>query len=92
MGEWPWMQPRVLEFLSSIGIEIRGDGTCEDDGIAEFARRYPIKGRRCGGKRRGCIEVVVDKFNDIKVANKSLQRAKKSRSPLNVICEVKNVL
>ena len=48
MSGWSWMNPRVLRFLSSIGIEMQGDGTCDYDGIAEFARRYPIHGRRCG--------------------------------------------
>jgi len=66
------MKPRVLEFLSSIGIEIRGDGTCDDDGIAELARRYPIKGRRCGRKLRGCVEVQIDEYDKITFANKSL--------------------
>ena len=66
-----WMQPRVIEFLSSIGIEILGDGTCDHDGIKEFAKRYPIKGRRCGGKWRGCLEVEVDEFDIIKLANQS---------------------
>lgn len=61
MGGWSWMQPRVLKFLQSIGIDIRGDG------IAEFARRYPIKGRRCGGKLRGCIEVKIDEFDEITI-------------------------
>ena len=67
------MQPRVLGFLSSIGIEIPGDGTCDDDGIAEFTRRYPIKGRRCGGKLRGCLEIEIDEFDEIKLANKALE-------------------
>ena len=59
------MQPKVLKFLSSIGIEIKSDGTCDDDGIAEFARRYPIHGRCCGGKKRGCVEVEIDEFDEI---------------------------
>ena len=69
MGGWSWMQPRVLKFLSSIGIEIQGDGTCDYDGIAEFARQYPIHGRRCGGKKRGCIEIEIDEFDEIRLAN-----------------------
>jgi hypothetical protein len=67
------MEPRVLRFLSSIGIEIQGDGTCDYDGIAEFARRYPIKGRRCGGKLRGCIEIEIDKYDEVKLANQALE-------------------
>lgn len=73
MSGWSWMQPRVLKFLSSIGIDIRGDGTCDDDGIAEFAKRYPIKGRRCGGKRRGCLEVEIDDNDEIKLANQQIE-------------------
>lgn len=76
-GSWGWIRLRgyswrrdgVLKFLLSIGIEIKGDGTCDDDGIAEFARRYPIKGRRCGGKWRGCLEVEIDEFYEIKLVN-----------------------
>jgi len=68
MRSWSW-QPGVLRFLSSIGIEISGDGTCDHDGIAEFARRYPINGRRCGGKLRGCLKIEIDEFGEIKLAN-----------------------
>ena len=59
MSGWPGIQPRVIKILSSIGIEITGDGSCDDDGIAEFAKRYPIKGRRCGGQFRGCLEIEL---------------------------------
>ena len=70
-GRWGWIRrPRehteTMSLLSSIGITITGDGTCDDDGIAEFARRYPIKGRRCGGKLRGCLEIEIDEFDEIK--------------------------
>ena len=75
-GGWGWIRQvrehPVMGFLKSIGITIRGDGTCDDDGIAAFAIRYPINGRRSGGKRRGCIEVEVDDFRKIKMANQSL--------------------
>lgn len=53
------------DFLKSIGITIKGDGTCDDDGIAEFANRYPFKGRKCGGKPRGCLEVIVNEFGGL---------------------------
>ena len=60
-GGWGWIrrvhEHPVKDFLLSIGITIKGDGTCDYDGIAEFARRYPVKGRRCGGRLRGCIEI-----------------------------------
>ncbi|HEA67791.1 MAG TPA: hypothetical protein ENI07_13355 [Desulfobacterales bacterium] len=76
-GSWGWIRRvrgiygdpdhPVKFFLSSIGITIRGDGTCDDDGIAEFATQYPIEGRRAGGKLRGCIGVDVDEFGKIKM-------------------------
>jgi len=75
---WSWMQDPVYRFLLSIGIEIHGDGTCDYDGIAEFARRYPIRGRRCGRKLRGCIEVEIDEFDEIHLANQSLNPTKEN--------------
>lgn len=72
-GGWGWIRNssftrefRAIPFLKTLGITIEGDGTCDHDGVAEIARRYPIKGRRCGGKRRGCIEVDVDEWGNIK--------------------------
>ena len=69
-GTWgwirrPWENEPVMSFLSSLNISMSWDGTCEDDGIAEFARRYPIKGRRAGGRYRGCIAVEVDEIGGI---------------------------
>ena len=77
-GGWGWIrrfreQQPVMSFLASVGITIRGDGSCDDDGIAEIAKRYPIMGRRAGGKYRGCIEVEIDEFGKIKMANQSIQ-------------------
>jgi hypothetical protein len=40
-----------------MGITIKGDGTCDDDGVAELARRFPLKGKKCGGKIRGGVEI-----------------------------------
>ena len=63
-GGWGWIrdvrQQPVTDFLSSIGITITGDGTCNYDGIAQLASRYPIKGSRVGGTIRGCIEVEAE--------------------------------
>ncbi len=74
-GRWGWIRtPQMKPELESLGINIKGDGTCDDDGIAEFARRYPIKGRRCGGKLRGCIEVDISKNGEIKMANEDKPR------------------
>ncbi|GAG99174.1 unnamed protein product [marine sediment metagenome] len=81
-GGWGWIRrvcedSTVMALLSSIGITISGDGTCDDGGIAELARQYPVKGRRCGGKLRGCIEVEVGEFGKIEVANKAIHRTPK---------------
>jgi len=70
-GGWGWLSQirensQVTSFFSSIGIIITGDGTCDGDGIAEFAGRFPIEGRRCGGKLRGGIEVDVGEYGEIK--------------------------
>ncbi len=77
-GGWGWIRKvhehPVLEFLSSIGITIKGDGTCDDDGVAAFAMRYPVKGPRAGGKYRGCIEVEIDEFGEIEMANPSIHQ------------------
>ena len=65
-GGWGWIRhigkysTAADPVLKELGIMIRGDGTCDDDGIAEMARRYPIPRERIGGKPRGCIEVIVD--------------------------------
>jgi len=62
-GGWGWIRrpykdDDITEFLLSLGIIIRGDGTCDDDGIAEFAKLFPLKGKKCGGKTRGGVEVI----------------------------------
>ena len=68
---WGWIRSpqlklEIVSFLESLGIKIEGDGTSYYDGIAEIARRYPIKkGRRCGGEYRGCLEVDVDEDGEI---------------------------
>lgn len=69
-GEWGWIRrPRenreLVRFLGSLEIEIRGDGTCDDDGLAEVARRFPIARQRIGGKRRGCIPVLVGRWGEL---------------------------
>lgn len=62
-GSWGWIRrPEedefVQDYLGSLGITIRGDGTCDDDGIAQFARQFPLPRQRVGGKCRGCKEVI----------------------------------
>lgn len=79
---WGWIrrihEHPVESFLSSLGITIRGDGTCDDDGIAEFAMKYPIKGRRCGGRLRGCLKIEIDNSGEIEMANQSLDSDRES--------------
>jgi hypothetical protein len=61
-GSWGWIRsrdhwllPSIHALLATMGIVMRprGDGTCDDDGYAEFARRHPL------GDGRGGIAVVV---------------------------------
>ena len=64
-GYWGWIRWRgkrdgahpFQSILNALGISIRGDGTCNDDGYAEIAKRFPIPRHRIGGKPRGCIEI-----------------------------------
>ena len=63
-GGWGWIRrprenERIKEFLLSLGIIFKGDGTCDDDGIAEFAKLFQIKGKKCGGKMRGGVEINI---------------------------------
>ena len=79
-GGWGWIrrvhEHPVMKFLSSIGIIIVGDGTCDDDGIAEFAKRYPVKGRKAGDKTRGCIAVEIDDFGAMSFSKKIENKTK----------------
>lgn len=75
-GEWGWIRGfgrrdsngPVRKFLASLGIQIRGDGTCDNDGIAEFAKRFSLGRQRIGGKPRGCLEVTVGEWGEIELA------------------------
>lgn len=66
-GGWGWIRRldgptnigRVL--LRQVGIEIRGDGTCDDQGLQGFAERFAT-GEIIGGKPRGCLPVVDGKL------------------------------
>lgn len=75
-GGWGWIRsigryPHCAEgVLRELGIVIRGDGTCDDDGIAEIARRFPIPRQRIGGKPRGCIEVLVNEEGQLRLPNR----------------------
>lgn len=63
-GSWGWIRrPRedetITKFLAALGIFITGDGTCDNDGIAKFAKLFPLKGKKCGGKIRGGVRINI---------------------------------
>jgi len=73
-GGWGWIRRPAEDFdvikcLWSLGIIITGDGTCDYDGIAEIVRRYPIKGRKCGGKPRGRVSVDISESLPRRIIN-----------------------
>ena len=79
-GGWGWIRRpheniAITTFFSSLDIIIKGDGTCDDDGIAEFAKRFPLKGKKSGGKIRGGVEInrVNGKIKLIKPENEKLE-------------------
>jgi hypothetical protein len=51
-----WLAPHIHALLETLGIRMRpgSDGSCDDDGYAELARRYPL------GEGRGGFAVVVN--------------------------------
>lgn len=69
VGRRGWEHNPAKKLLDSLGITIRGDGTCDDDGIAELSRRFPIPRQRIWGKPRGCIEVLIDECGQMAAAN-----------------------
>jgi hypothetical protein len=70
-GDWGWVRPgdigacHVVEFFKTLGITLQGDWTCPEYGIAEFVKRYPLKGRRVWGERRGGVEVTRGYWDDL---------------------------
>jgi hypothetical protein len=72
-GTWGWLRcvhrqgkNPVQHIFDELEIEIKGDGTCDYDGIAEMARRFPMpKKQTVGGRQRGCVEVDVDRYGRI---------------------------
>jgi len=76
-GGWGWLRKAggAREFLESIGCPITGDGSMDSDGIAAFARRYPLPGKRVWRKKRGGVLVVLDYWGHvIGLAEPSLPR------------------
>lgn len=77
-GDWGWIRGvgrRGWEFepakkiLDELGITITGDGSCDNDGLAEFARRFPIPRQRIGGKPRGCVAVLQGDYRELFLAD-----------------------
>ena len=72
-GDWGWIRWRgkrdgrhpAQDVFNEFGIEITGDGTCDHQGIGEFAKRFQIGRQRVGGKPRACIEIDVDEWGHI---------------------------
>ena len=60
-GSWGWIRSRECRAacLAKFGIELRGDGTTDDDGVAEFAKRFQVD-TTAGGRPRGCVEFEAD--------------------------------
>lgn len=66
-GGWGWIRHSSFNrgsahsVLASLGITMRegGDGTCDDDGYAELARRYRFGRQQTGGKPRGGVRVIA---------------------------------
>lgn len=68
-GSWGWLRlsdggprGRLQSILDQVGIIISGDGTMDNDGVAEIARRFPLPGKKISGKPRGCIEIIEGDF------------------------------
>lgn len=67
-GSWGWLRrdhwllASVHILLDFLGISMRpgGDGSCDDDGYAELAKRFRFGRQRIGGKPRGGLAVFLD--------------------------------
>lgn len=74
-GDWGWIRGPVWPdrkgnrfvkfFQEAFGIELKGDWTCPEYGLAEFAKRFPLPGRKVWGERRGGVEVTVGEWGDL---------------------------
>ncbi len=80
-GTWGWLRWRgkcdgkhpAHNIFSKLDIEIHGDGTCDGDGIAEFARlfRFPEKLQyedQDKPHKRGGVEVVRNEKGELVLA------------------------
>ena len=52
---WGWIRlsslkrDAVVRMCAEVGITLKGDWTCDDDGLAELAAKFPLAGDRRGG-------------------------------------------
>lgn len=76
-GSWGWVRrlndhsSSVKAVMGELGIRLIGDGTCDDDGIAEFVKRFPMPRQRIWGRPRGCIEINVTRCGTITLPEKA---------------------
>lgn len=77
-GGWGWIRGpawdrdrkgnKIVEFFSSaLGIDLQDDWTCPQHGLAAFVKRFPIKGRKVGGEKRGGIAVLEDYWGNLTI-------------------------
>ncbi len=70
-GSWGWIRlgaigrKYIVEFFATLGIELKGDWSRPEDGCAEFVKRYPLKGRKVWGEKRGGIEVLEGYYGEL---------------------------
>lgn len=70
-GDWGWIrrpkESSAGELLAGIGCAIKSDGTMSNDGVAKFARQFPLKGRLVGGHVRGCLRVSKGEYGKLSI-------------------------
>lgn len=71
-GGWGWIRSlnndKIVAFFATLGIELKEDWPCPEYGLAEFVKRYPLKGRKVGGEKRGGVKVLVGEWGDLTLA------------------------
>lgn len=69
VGRRGWETTQAKKIFDQLGITITGDGSCDHDGLAELARRFPIPRQRIWKKPRGCVEVISDEWGRLALAD-----------------------
>lgn len=78
-GGWGWIRGPVWErdrdgnkvvafFAASFGIDLKGDWSCGEYGLADFVKRFPLPGRKVWGERRGGVRVIQGYWSDLTLA------------------------